>query len=525
MSCSCFTSNAATPSVVDPDPTRHVNYTLGMVLGVDDFMQEHAYLSGRDEWTARDLIGYGTARGLRVGVEVDATKGPRVVVEPGAALSPRGRLICVPGAQCAYLNQWLDAHGQELVGQLGSPPPADVPLYVVLCYRECLTDEVPIPGEPCRSESELMAPSRLADDFCLELRFSPPNQREEDALRDFVAWLKRVDISDAAPDSTPLDKFLRAIRDAAQQWLAPASPLKSPPGDFMFGSPPAFLHVRLADAGEYMRAAFRLWVTELRPKWFDRWRGCAPGSFPTDKKDDEECVLLAEVGVPILQDGPGRWVVDDKQGVSVNENRRPYVVHLRMLQEWVLGTAEGAAFYEPGGKDVAVSDGGTGISTVPAAGQLLIGNGAGYTVGNLKGASANRVIVTPAAGAITLDLPQDINKTSSPTFAGLVTTASRQIKLTTLAGPNTTHLDGTHHCVICNTKTAAVNVVLPSTKQITGRVYIVKRAGANDCNLSCDAADTFEGKPTLTLSAANKLTGVCLVANEALTTWHILAIS
>src|SRR2546429_2261433 len=95
------------PAVATPNPSKHVNYALGMVLGVDDFTQEFAYLSGRDQWLARDLIGYGTVRGLRVGVEVDATKGARVIVEPGAAVSPRGQLICVPSAQCAYLNDWL----------------------------------------------------------------------------------------------------------------------------------------------------------------------------------------------------------------------------------------------------------------------------------------------------------------------------------------------------------------------------------------------------------------------------------
>src|SRR5437763_106871 len=54
---------AAAPA---PDPSKHVNYTLGMVLGVDDFTQEFAYLSGRDQRLARDLLGYGTVSGLRL---------------------------------------------------------------------------------------------------------------------------------------------------------------------------------------------------------------------------------------------------------------------------------------------------------------------------------------------------------------------------------------------------------------------------------------------------------------------------
>ena len=62
------------------DATQHVNFAKGMVLGVDDFRQEFAYLSGRDQWLARDAIGYGTASGLRVHFESDSAEGPRLHV-------------------------------------------------------------------------------------------------------------------------------------------------------------------------------------------------------------------------------------------------------------------------------------------------------------------------------------------------------------------------------------------------------------------------------------------------------------
>ena len=56
------------------DPTRHVNFAKGMVLGVDDFRQEFAYLAGRDQWLARDAVGYGTLSGLRVFVEASGVR-------------------------------------------------------------------------------------------------------------------------------------------------------------------------------------------------------------------------------------------------------------------------------------------------------------------------------------------------------------------------------------------------------------------------------------------------------------------
>ncbi len=349
MSCSCFSSHTNSMTVAEPNPAKHVNFNVGMVLGVDDFTQEFAYLSGRDQWLARDLIGYGTVRGLNVRMEVDAIKGPRVVVEPGVALSPRGQLICVPAAQCAYLKDWVADHAEEITPQVSSPPDSDLQLYVVLCYRNCATDDVPIAGEPCRSEDKLMAPSRLSDDFVLELRLQRPNQREEDAVRDFVAWLKQVQISEADP-STPLDQFLQAIRDAASEWLTSplSSPLTSPPGDFMFGSPPDSLIINVADESEYLRAAFRVWVTELRPRWIARWHGCAATHIEGDAAADEHCVLLAQLDVPLLPLSPGTFDIPNEE-IPVNQDERPYLVHLRLLQEWVLSGLAGAETAAGGG--------------------------------------------------------------------------------------------------------------------------------------------------------------------------------
>ena len=310
-----FQTQTTSPATTAPDPHKHVKYSLGMVLGVDDFDQEFAYLSNRDQWLACDTIGYGTVCGLKVSIETDE-RGPRVSVEPGVAINPRGQLIRVTPAQCAYLNDWLDAHREDVIRELGSPPADQLTLYVVLCYRACPTDPVPIPGEPCRDETAATVNSRLKDDFNLELRFTPPDQTEENAVRDFVEWMSHIEISDGAT-SHSLDDFLEAIRDGAQL-SSPPSPLS----DFMYGSPPEDIAINHADACEYLRAALRVWVTELRPLW----RGVAcDGSTP-----DEECVLLAQLDVSLVD---GQASSDDD--VIVNEEQRPFLVHLRMLQEWL----------------------------------------------------------------------------------------------------------------------------------------------------------------------------------------------
>src|SRR5215831_14384686 len=140
-----------------PDPTKHVNYTLGMVLGKDDFDQEFAYLSGRDAWMARDLLGCGTVRGLRVYTDSDPTTStPEVVVDPGVAITPEGRVVRVRTKQCAVLNAWLSANKGAFSTVPAIPPAtsATVTLYVVISYLGTPTDMVPIPGEPCRSEED-----------------------------------------------------------------------------------------------------------------------------------------------------------------------------------------------------------------------------------------------------------------------------------------------------------------------------------------------------------------------------------
>lgn len=322
---SCFTTMSTVTGTGEFDLTKHVNYTAGMILGVDDFTQEFAYLSGRDRWLAREAIGYGTISGLGVITETDEDKGPRVKVEPGVAISPRGQLICVPAAQCAYLNQWLaaakpdelDEHLPDTSPPTSPPTDSTLTLYVVLCYRDCPVDNVPIPGEPCRNEKDLTEASRIKDDFSLELRYEAPKQPEEDAVREFSEFLRSIQISDDEP-STPIEYFLEAIRD---RFLTTTSPPMS--------SPPLALSISPEDVTEYMREAFRLWTTELRMPLSEREGGCAV------EKGFGDCILLAELRIPLTFVSPS-WIVSDDAEIELVQDDRPFLLHLRMLQEWML---------------------------------------------------------------------------------------------------------------------------------------------------------------------------------------------
>jgi hypothetical protein len=349
-----FAPQLALTDVAPLDPSKHVNYTLGMVLRDAEFKQDFAYLSERDRWLAREVLGYGTVSGLAVAYETSYNgpdRGPRLSVSPGVALSPAGRLVRVMPAQCAYLDDWLTANRDRVLDTAsppatppGSPPAGPLALSVVLCYRDCPTDEVPIPGEPCRSEDDLLAPSRLRDDFTLELRFEPPDQREEDAVRRFAAWLAQVEVTDTASGS--LDQFLDEIRLAARGAASPpGSPCPSL-DDFMAQPPPTPLEIPRVEACAWLSAALLVWITELRPCW----QAAPPGGCdPGTPHHDPECVLLAEVDVPVQVDALTGELSVGPEPVEVHEERRPRLAHLRLLQELLLcGPAGGNPGSPPG---------------------------------------------------------------------------------------------------------------------------------------------------------------------------------
>jgi len=421
-----FTPDVGTKST-PPDPTKHVNYTLGMILGVDEFTQEFAYLSERDRWTARDLCGYGTSSGLRVGSRMNGSE-PEITVSPGLAVSPYGRLLRVTPTQCAQLNAWLQAHRQDLIDR-GTPVlgPSTVRLYVVLGYRARETDLLPIPGEPCRNEADTVQPSRLTDDYQLDLRLSPPDQSEEEAIRDFVNWLRNhISPSTVPGSSVTMAVFQAALRSAvvAPPLSPPAWPPFSPgsPPDFLLdASPPGPFTIYIEDLRAYLREAFRIWVTELRPMWRPNWLGdvhSCMGTIAPERPADGDSVLLAAVDVPITRIlGGGDWTVktepspaDPLSKLAIVEDDRPWLLGTRLLQEWLL---EGKALAGPKGDkgdpgtpgapgapgapaspDAVLHAPGLGAFTVVAAGWIA-GNGStsGYNGLKVAGSAAGLIVL------------------------------------------------------------------------------------------------------------------------------------
>jgi hypothetical protein len=95
--------------------------------------------------------------------------------------------------------------------------------------------------------------------------------------------------------------------------------------------------------------------------------------------------------------------------------------------------------------DLAVAHGGTGLSTTPTNGQLLIGNGTGYTLATLTTGS-DKVTITNGAGSISIDIDPDavagdfVNKsgeqtdiTGAKTFDKITVSGSGGLTLTSAA--------------------------------------------------------------------------------------------
>jgi hypothetical protein len=406
MTCSYIQAVTANPSVADP--AKHVKYNLGMVLGVDDFIQEFTYHNAHRAWLARDLVGYGTIWGLKVLPEDDADKGPRVLVECGAALSPRGQPVHVSPAQCAYLNDWIIANrpALEAVIQPTAAQPATATVYAVLAYDECETDDVPLAGEPCRIEENLVAPSRIKDHFKLQLRLDPPLQTEEDALRNFVRALAQVAVVD--PPGTDLTTFETRVRNSQQPLTSPPTPA---PNTYTY-SFPAGTSIPSDQVGAYLRAAMRIWTVELRPRCRPAWLAedgvCCAGATQVVHPAEDDYITLAKIGVAVHVDPvnttpdnkPVWYVASAVADVHVDDRDRPYVLHLRMLQEWLLSGSHPAA----GGVVPLVAPSLVGlVAHAPSYGVVAAGlvradhpAAVGPAVGNLRIASvaAGEVVMT-----------------------------------------------------------------------------------------------------------------------------------
>ncbi|MDT7807863.1 MAG: hypothetical protein QOJ70_1676, partial [Acidobacteriota bacterium] len=115
----CCTSATSDKALLSPN--KRVNYTFGMVLGVDDFRQEQEHFEWKHRISNLLLHGSGTVCGLSVTTEAVGAD-VEVRIAPGYAVSPHGRWMWLERALCARLGEWVAKNSTQQ-----SPPPAPGP--------------------------------------------------------------------------------------------------------------------------------------------------------------------------------------------------------------------------------------------------------------------------------------------------------------------------------------------------------------------------------------------------------------
>lgn len=168
------------------DPRKRVNYTHGLVLGVDDFQQEQSYHKENRRLLNRFLHGYGIVCGLLV-KPTDPPSEEWVFVEPGLALDPLGREVVVSTGVQLDLSEYPGSESGMEVAEQST-------VYVTLEYQESETDPVPVTTGPAQTPEEATAPSRILETFQLGVRAEPvarPSDLDQELVEKIAAAIRR----------------------------------------------------------------------------------------------------------------------------------------------------------------------------------------------------------------------------------------------------------------------------------------------------------------------------------------------
>jgi hypothetical protein len=139
-------------------------YAQGVMLDAQDFSDEQNYHRGRLARALQYLFGTGTVAGLRVSFEAETEE---VVIDPGLALDPLGRLIEVPRRCCLRLREWYRAQrDQDLQG--GWIDEGGTPLLIAdvfVRFVVCENGKTPAFAAGPFDALDAVQPSRLRDGF------------------------------------------------------------------------------------------------------------------------------------------------------------------------------------------------------------------------------------------------------------------------------------------------------------------------------------------------------------------------
>ena len=179
-----------------------------------------------------------------------------------------------------------------------------------------------------------MAASRLQDSFSLELRTTAPAATEEQAVREFVAWARRIPVTAGppSPEASKRSSDCCALPPASQPVLRRRRHLTRsrscctlrPRGSRSHAMPPRSTSPRCFASG---RASCVRGCARRRTAPSAIARG-GPGSLDPDA----DCLALASLQVPIVRDPvTGAVRVSDQAAVHVDDSARATLLDVRLL--------------------------------------------------------------------------------------------------------------------------------------------------------------------------------------------------
>lgn len=158
-----------TDALNPPSAPNRVYYSIGRMLGTEDFQAEQDYHRGRLARVLVHLFGTGTILGLNVSLGLDPGDGSlEVQVSPGMAIDRVGRLIEVPRQVCIRLKNWYAQVDPSILNMAlhGTKVVVDVFATFVPCTRG---------ATPCFASqddydaTDAFSPNRWLDSFAMQL--------------------------------------------------------------------------------------------------------------------------------------------------------------------------------------------------------------------------------------------------------------------------------------------------------------------------------------------------------------------
>ena len=303
------TEPCTSPTIAALSPDLRVNYTFGMVLGLDEFVQEQFHQQEKDALHRRLLHGYGTSYGLTVSAAAtnDTPQDYIVTVSPGAGVDQWGREFVIREPQTARIGPWLadQVRGNpDLIAFLNDSS-GGFSVYLVASYATCLDNVVSLPGQPCGQPAQ--APSRIRDSWQLEFRLARPATPRWDLDRRMADLLNSVVL--VPPDGIDIghSDLVQAVRDLR---TSPTRPIP-------------IIRVSQMNYREVFDEALTVWATEIRPQLTPDLLAPDPASDPA--------VPIATLHVNIVAPfDPDNPIISFAR---VEDGSRPVLLSSQLVQE------------------------------------------------------------------------------------------------------------------------------------------------------------------------------------------------